>query len=260
MKFFEKCFLFLLTFIVVAQANIAPLKSSFDLSSSEYGVRYYDPRTSVWQSPDPIIGEYMSGQTNGGVFNPKNLGLFTYTYNSPVNLVDPDGEATAVIFGLGTKNNPFGHIAIAFTGKGVHSSGTGTQANSSLTEYLKKQSSYRDSIVYIINTTPEQEEKMQTKAMEFVDANGKTKKLPNPQESFSEFKKSIGDNCSTRTEKIIEEGMSLGVDLVDGPTPIDTAAKVGEVADMEKSMYLKKGDPIPKKLESFNPKEGKTNE
>jgi hypothetical protein len=32
----------------------------------------------------------MSGKTNGGVFNPKNLNLFTYTYNNPVNLVDPD--------------------------------------------------------------------------------------------------------------------------------------------------------------------------
>jgi len=57
-----------------------------------YGARYYDPRTSVWQSPDPILGEYMSGKTNGGVFTPINLGLYTYTANNPVNLVDPDGE------------------------------------------------------------------------------------------------------------------------------------------------------------------------
>ena len=56
-----------------------------------YGARYYDPRTSVWQSPDPIIGEYMSGQTNGGVFNPHNLKLYSYTYNNPINLADPDG-------------------------------------------------------------------------------------------------------------------------------------------------------------------------
>ena len=34
------------------------------------GLYYYDPWTSVWQSPDPILGEYMSGKTNGGVFNP----------------------------------------------------------------------------------------------------------------------------------------------------------------------------------------------
>jgi len=46
----------------------------------------------VWQSPDPIIGEYMSGQTNGGVFNPKNLSLFSYTYNNPVNKTDPTGK------------------------------------------------------------------------------------------------------------------------------------------------------------------------
>lgn len=35
----------------------------------------------------------MSGQFNGGVFNPHNLKLFSYTYNNPVNFVDPDGES-----------------------------------------------------------------------------------------------------------------------------------------------------------------------
>ena len=98
---------------------------------------------------------------------------------------------------------------------------------------------------------------MQAKAMEFVNENGKTKKMPNPRKNLL---KSLGDNCSTRTEKIIEEGMSLGLDLLDGPIPTNTAAKVAEVADMKKSIYLKKGDPIPKKLESFNPKEVKTDE
>jgi len=33
----------------------------------------------------------MSGH-NGGVYTPQNLGLYTYSYNSPVNLVDPDGN------------------------------------------------------------------------------------------------------------------------------------------------------------------------
>jgi RHS repeat-associated protein len=58
-----------------------------------YGARYYDPRTSVWQSPDPILGEYMSGKTNGGVFNPKNLGFYSYTINNPINLIDPKGNS-----------------------------------------------------------------------------------------------------------------------------------------------------------------------
>lgn len=75
-----------------------------------YGARYYDPRTSVWQSPDPIIDKYMpTGDKEkdknlpgmGGIYNPKNLNMFGYTFNNPVNLVDPDGNvADKVIIGL----------------------------------------------------------------------------------------------------------------------------------------------------------------
>jgi RHS repeat-associated protein len=31
-----------------------------------FGARYYDPKTRVWQSPDPILGKYMSGNPNSG--------------------------------------------------------------------------------------------------------------------------------------------------------------------------------------------------
>ncbi|WP_437875556.1 toxin TcdB middle/N-terminal domain-containing protein [Sorangium sp. So ce513] len=58
-----------------------------------FGARYYDPRMSVWLSPDPILAEYMRGGPAGGVFNPGNLGLYGYTLNNPVNLVDPDGRS-----------------------------------------------------------------------------------------------------------------------------------------------------------------------
>ncbi|HEY9128772.1 MAG TPA: hypothetical protein VIN02_02940 [Sulfurovum sp.] len=61
-------------------------------SFSLYGAGYYDPRTSVWQSPDPILNKYIDGQPNHGVFDPRNLGLYTYTANNPVNMVDPDGK------------------------------------------------------------------------------------------------------------------------------------------------------------------------
>ena len=63
-------------------------------SFSLYGTGYYDPRTSVWQSPDPILDSYMSGETNGGVFNPHNMKLYSYTYNNPVNYTDPTGMCT----------------------------------------------------------------------------------------------------------------------------------------------------------------------
>ena len=62
-----------------------------------FGARYYDPRTSVWQSADAILGQYLDGDPNGGVFSPKNLGMYTYTHNNPVLYTDPDGNA--LIFG-----------------------------------------------------------------------------------------------------------------------------------------------------------------
>jgi RHS repeat-associated protein len=50
-----------------------------------FGARYYDPRTSVWQSADPVLGSV-------GVFTPGNLAAYTYTYNNPLRLTDPDGQ------------------------------------------------------------------------------------------------------------------------------------------------------------------------
>jgi len=36
------------------------------------------------------------GGNSGGVFNPSNLMLFSYTHNNPVNLVDPDGNEPVI--------------------------------------------------------------------------------------------------------------------------------------------------------------------
>ena len=58
-----------------------------------FGARYYDPRTSVWQSGDPILGEYLDGEHKGGVYNSLNLGLYSYAYQNPVKYTDPDGKA-----------------------------------------------------------------------------------------------------------------------------------------------------------------------
>ncbi len=57
-----------------------------------YGARYYDPRTSVWQSVDPVVINYLDGQPNYGVFSSGNLNTFAYTYQNPVNLSDPSGK------------------------------------------------------------------------------------------------------------------------------------------------------------------------
>jgi hypothetical protein len=45
----------------------------------------------MWLSPDPILGQYMTGKPNSGVFRPLNLALYTYAYNSPAVLRDPTG-------------------------------------------------------------------------------------------------------------------------------------------------------------------------
>jgi RHS repeat-associated protein len=58
-----------------------------------FGARYYDPRTSVWQSADPILARYLEGSPNDGVYGSPNLALYSYTYQNPVKLADPDGNS-----------------------------------------------------------------------------------------------------------------------------------------------------------------------
>jgi RHS repeat-associated protein len=57
-----------------------------------FGARYYDPRTSVWQSTDPILADYIDGNPVGGVFDPANLALYTYVRHKPLVLNDANGE------------------------------------------------------------------------------------------------------------------------------------------------------------------------
>lgn len=52
----------------------------------------------MWQSPDPVLSTYLGSEPSklsglGGVFNPANLGLYSYGHNSPVVLADPDGNS-----------------------------------------------------------------------------------------------------------------------------------------------------------------------
>ncbi len=45
-----------------------------------YGARYYDPRTSLWLSVDPLAEKY------------PNFGSYVYCYNNPIVFIDPDGR------------------------------------------------------------------------------------------------------------------------------------------------------------------------
>ncbi len=45
-----------------------------------YGARYYDPKTSVWASTDPLAEKYPS------------ISPYAYVANNPINFIDPDGR------------------------------------------------------------------------------------------------------------------------------------------------------------------------
>jgi RHS repeat-associated protein len=47
---------------------------------SYYGARYYEPKTSVWISVDPLAEKY------------PNASPYNYCLNNPVNFIDPDGK------------------------------------------------------------------------------------------------------------------------------------------------------------------------
>jgi RHS repeat-associated protein len=76
-----------------------------------FGARYYDPRTSVWQSADPILGKYLPTARNsilpgqGGVYNTFNLGLYSYAHQNPVRYTDPDGNAVPLIIAACAASN-----------------------------------------------------------------------------------------------------------------------------------------------------------
>lgn len=61
-----------------------------------YGTRYYDAKTNIFLNVDPLVKEerYFDEEdlisNGGGIFNPPNYGVYSYTYNNPVMLTDPD--------------------------------------------------------------------------------------------------------------------------------------------------------------------------
>ncbi len=186
-----------------------------------YGARYYDAKLSRWISVDPplISGEYLGNDPSklpsmGGVFNPINLNGYQYAGANPVKYVDPTGEDTVLLFngsvpseGEGDMPNPFGHSAIAFTGKGVYSYGTGTAEGSSLKDFMiKQQNPRRDSVLIVIKTTPKQEQKM----IQYL------KKMKSQEMGI------VKNNCAQKTHGALSEaGIISKLDGI-SPLPVNT--------------------------------------
>ncbi|VEA62816.1 protein RhsA [Salmonella enterica subsp. salamae] len=141
--------------------------------------RYYSPGLGRYITQDPIG---LIGGWNG----------YAYPLN-PVQHVDPLGLSTMIIGNGPVPDNPFGHAAAA-NRYGLMSSGTGDEMGASVSDYFKKMQPRRDTWIWIIDTTDEEEQCMMNKAID-LNKNLKTISLgPLP----------IANNCFSRTNMIFE--------------------------------------------------------
>jgi len=77
---------------------LEPVRPAYQFSGKEldtktgfyyFGARYYDPQIQNWQSTDPMLASYVK---TGGITLPRNLGLYSYSWNNPLVIRDPDGR------------------------------------------------------------------------------------------------------------------------------------------------------------------------
>ncbi len=154
--------------------------------------RYYDPSRGRFLTRDPI-------SYDGGI------NLYAYSRNNPANLTDPDGLDVLVIEQGPTQGNPFGHTALAITGRGVFSFGNGAELatdnngniiGGDLALYLYRETQRRNTRLYIIPTSPDQDAAIERKLREI--AANELELAENWGLAF--------DNCSTRSNRGLDAG------------------------------------------------------
>ena len=166
-----------------------------------FGARYFSAAQGRFTSPDEFTGGGLFDPLTGrraetigplpyaDITDPQTLNKYAYVLNNPLRYIDPDGHDIAIIENGPTEGNPIGHTAIAVTGNGVFSFGTNTELGSSLTGYVDREAARRNTTIYIIKTTPEQDAAAVQEALR-QDSNG-----------------GIGicsDNCTSRSNVILD--------------------------------------------------------
>ncbi|MDR3631699.1 MAG: RHS repeat-associated core domain-containing protein [Desulfocapsaceae bacterium] len=199
--------------------------------------RFYDPDTGRYVSTDPI-----------GLWGGMNL--YAYASGNPVNWFDPWGLETLVIINGQTPGNPFGHVAIATTGSGLYSPGNNPNdpnlnyTGSSVTSYLADQAMRRDSVAFILPTSPNQENAIISYMQE---------KTTKPD--------AFPDNCAGRVSDALKAGNINLTDPFRGfslPTTPFPRSLYRALQNLEShggatSLYIPQNGIISPTLNSFNP-------
>lgn len=135
------------------------LESGSTTAGPAYTGREWDPETGLYyyraRYYDSQLGRFISEDPVGFQAGPN---FYSYVLNGPSLYLDPSGLDVAVIYGAPQGINFFGHVAIAVTGQGVFSSGTKEPFGSSAMDFLQSQATYRDTFVYILPGTPQQDQ------------------------------------------------------------------------------------------------------